>query len=469
MGTNRADVICGRGGDDTIIAKGGNDRVIAGPGKDVVRGGSGRDLLIGGTGRDDLSGNKGPDGLHGDGGNDRLDGGPAPDDLDGGGGTNTCVLDSDDDAFRCVYDLEPAAVVDLQSSTSAVDVTSSSKTVTVLVRVTDDTGVRQVSVSLSRQGSYAQYSGETSWLAEGTVRDGWWKTTITIPQYAPSGTYDYSVGTYDVMGRSGSGHDFPDVLQVTSVDDTELPVLESLSEPSPDTVLDVQTQAGSLRVTAHLTDNLSGVGYAYVCAQPKNVYLSSPPCSNFAKVSGTLLDGTWTAVIPLAKGSFTDQWRLFMGIWDRANPSAHAQYYPSTDPWGTPISPAGYGVFEVLGSDPPEPPQEPEVSSIEMTPTTVDTLSRAATVNGKVTFDDPDGVVKNAELTLQQTREGGYTEVEYTGQLTKGSDGIWRGPVVLARGAPPGTYQARVIGWGSDGNGRIFYLDAFVTVMDSSA
>ena len=469
VGTKRADVICGRGGDDTIIAKGGNDRVVAGQGDDLVRGGSGRDVLIGGSGRDDLSGDRGPDGLRGEGGNDRLDGGPQPDELDGGSGTNTCVLDSDDDASRCVYDLEPAMVVDLQPSTNTVDVTASSKTVTVLARVTDDTGVRQVSVSVSRQGAYAEYSAtDASRLVEGTARDGWWKSKITIPQYARAGTYGYTVSTYDVMGRSGTQDDVQDVtLEVQSVEDTELPVLETMTEPSPDTVLDVRSQGASLRVTTRLTDNLSGIDYAFVCAQPVNVYLASLPCASFGLVSGTHLDGIWVAVVPIPQGAWTDQWKLLVSMRDRANPSAHVDYYPSADPWGSPISPAGYGVFAVVGADPPEPPQEPEVSSIELTPTTVDTLSRPATVNGKVTFDDPDGVVTVAELTLQQTRPGGYTEIEYTGQLTKGSDGLWRAPVVLARGAPPGTYQARVIGWDGSGNGHIFYLDAYVTVVDS--
>ena len=32
---------------------------------------------------------------------------------------------------------------------------------------------------------------------------------------------------------------------------------------------------------------------------------------------------------------------------------------------------------------------------------------------------------------------------------------------------PPGTYQARVVGRDSLGTGHIFYVDAFVTVVDS--
>lgn len=486
VGTRRTDVICGLGGKDTIIGRGGNDRIVSGAGNDVIRGGAGRDVvnggpgidtltgeggqdeLVGGPDADDMSGGGGQDDLQGGGGNDHLDGGPRPDDLDGGVGSNTCVVGADDAASRCVYDLNAPTVVALEPSATDVDVSAADRQVTVRVRVTDDTGVRSVFVTLTRHGQGSTFDGDQSRLVAGTVRDGWWRSTIKLPRYARSGTYGYSVGMYDQMGRGAAADDFQDVvLNVTSVDDTELPVLESLSAPTPGTVLDVRSRGAQLRVTAHLTDNLSGIGYAYVCATPVNQYIGGTSCPDFQLVSGTARDGTWSVTVSIPEGAVSDQWKLRITIVDRANPSARASYYPDIEWWGPHISPAGYGVFDVIGSDPPEPTQDPEVATIDLTPTTVDTLANAATVSGTVTFDDPDAVVTRGELALQQTQPGGYTGIEYVASLIRGADGLWRAQVVLARGAPPGRYQARVIAYDSRGTGHIRYLDAYVTVVDS--
>jgi hypothetical protein len=486
VGTRRSDVICGLGGNDTINGKGGHDRVISGRGNDTVRGGSGsdvvdggpgtdvlrgeggRDALVGGAGADELSGGGGQDDLHGDPGDDHLDGGPEPDDLDGGAGSNTCVVGSDDEASRCVYDLAAPTVAALEQSVDQVDVSASDKPVTVRVRATDDTGVKAVSVTLLRHGGGSTFASYDSRLVDGTVRDGWWQTKIVIPQYAPSGTYGYRIGMYDRMDRWVAADDVHDlVLEVASIDDTQLPVLESLSAPEPGTVLDVRTAAAELVVTARLTDNLSGIRSAYVCALPVHEYLGGTSCPSFELVSGTVHDGTWSATVPIPQGSVTDQWKLWITLRDRANPQVPTTYFPDIEPWRPHMSPAGSGVFDVIGSEPPEPTRDPEVTSVELTPTTVDTLSRSATVSATVTVDDPDAVMTGGEFALQQIRPGGYTEVAYSAWLRKGTDGLWRADVVLAQGAPPGQYQARVAVFGDRNGGNIHYLDAFVTVVDS--
>lgn len=484
VGTKRADVICGLGGNDTIFGKGGNDRVVSGAGNDVVRGGTGsdvvdggsgrdtlsgevgRDELVGGAGADDLFGGDGQDDLQGDGGNDHLDGGPQPDVLDGGAGSNTCKVSAEDAASRCVYDLHAPTVITLETSATDVDVSAGDRYVTVRVRATDDTGVGSVFVTLFRHGQGSFFEADRSRLVAGTRRDGWWQSTIKLPQYAPSGTYSYTIAMYDQMGRWVTADDVQDlVLNVTSVEDTELPVLESLSAPVPGTVLDVRSSGAELRVTAHLTDNLSGVESAWVCAVPVNLFLGGgTSCPHLRLVSGTARDGTWSATVPIPRGAVTDQWKLSITIVDRANPTAWAQYYPDIEWWRLQISPAGYGVFDVIGSEPPAPKQDPEVSTIDLTPTTVDTLARPATVSATVKFDDPDAVVTSAHLSLRHTQPGG---IGYGADLSRGDDGRWRAQVVLARGAPPGRYQAEVIAVDSRGTGHIRHLDAYVTVVDS--
>jgi hypothetical protein len=489
VGTSRADVLCGLGGNDTILGRGGNDRIVSGPGHDKVRGGAGSDTLVGGNGRDvlvggdgddllagrsgadEITGGNGEDDVAGGTGDDFLDGGPQSDDIDGGDGTNTCIVDATDDAVRCVYDLDDPSLLGASSATPTVDVSDSDQSVTVRTHVVDDTGVATVDLWVQLKGSASFYASDRGTLVEGTTRDGWWESTITIPRYARTGSYMYLATLQDRLGRWVYGAAVPDAtLGVTSsVVDNTRPVVQELTQPTPATEIDVREEAGELAVTAHLTDDLSGVSEAVVCAQPVTYYHASPPCAFLSRTSGTPLDGVWSGKVLLAQGLVADQWKLTMTVKDKANGWDSAYYVSAEETWGTHFSPEGSGVFQVLGSDPQPPGQAPQVSSIELTPSVVDTLPGDATVSAVVGFDDPDDIVVMAMIYLQQVRPegGGYTEVSYMSWMQQGDDGLWRADIVLAQGTPPGQYQALVVP--ADGQlSYIRYVDAFVTVVDSS-
>lgn len=80
IGTAKADLIDGLGGNDTINGMAGNDTLNGGDGNDVLSGGVGNDYLYGGTGNDKLDGGTG---------NDKFDGGAGDDILLGGAGNDT--------------------------------------------------------------------------------------------------------------------------------------------------------------------------------------------------------------------------------------------------------------------------------------------------------------------------------------------------------------------------------------------
>jgi len=96
-GSNEADLLIGRGGNDRLNGNGGDDTVIGGAGNDSLRGEDGNDTLRGGAGNDTITGNDGNDTLTGGSGRDslyagrgadRLDGSTGDDILDGGEGND---------------------------------------------------------------------------------------------------------------------------------------------------------------------------------------------------------------------------------------------------------------------------------------------------------------------------------------------------------------------------------------------
>lgn len=100
VGTDHADVILLRGGDDHGAGRGGNDTILGSIGDDSLFGGTDRDSLFGGRGDDVLVGGAGDDRLSGRAGDDVLQGGAGRDFLLGGGGTNTLSGGSGIDRFR---------------------------------------------------------------------------------------------------------------------------------------------------------------------------------------------------------------------------------------------------------------------------------------------------------------------------------------------------------------------------------
>ena len=88
VGGKGNDKLYGQDGDDTLAGDEGDDRLDGGAGADILFGGLGRDSLIGGAGNDQLYGQEDNDTLAGEEGDDRLDGGDGDDRLDGGAGAD---------------------------------------------------------------------------------------------------------------------------------------------------------------------------------------------------------------------------------------------------------------------------------------------------------------------------------------------------------------------------------------------
>ncbi|MCI4662830.1 MAG: Ig-like domain-containing protein [Neomegalonema sp.] len=96
---NSDDIIIGTDGAEKLDGKSGNDSLFAGAGDDVMRGRDGDDLLVGGAGNDQIEGDDGADMLFGEAGDDKLRGREGDDILRGGDGADRLYGDGGNDTI----------------------------------------------------------------------------------------------------------------------------------------------------------------------------------------------------------------------------------------------------------------------------------------------------------------------------------------------------------------------------------
>jgi hypothetical protein len=454
-GTSKNDVICGLGGRDVIRGLGGNDTIDGGAGGDLIVGGAGNDQILGGLGSDVLSGDGGSDQLRGGLGNDDLTGGAGEDIVDGGEGTDWCTVDGIDLLTRCVYDRSAPLAFDLKVGPSAtVDVTDRAALVNFTVEVSDDTGVRQLQVMAQDSETGHSLNVGTASLISGTVREGTWRAFVQIPRYAPPGRFTIEAFATDRVGRTATAS-FPVPLRVRNLNpDLERPEVELLS-PSPSTVIDVRTSSKVLLIRARIKDSLSGVAEGgYFCAEyPMDDFYTHDGCVSSTLASGTTRDGIWEARVPIPSRSIGGDWNVSVWASDRARP---ADITATVGPdimraWTlegaettAKLFPNGKGRFTVRGA---VDSNAPSLVEVQLTPSSVDTLERAAAITINARAVDIEGVTSvGVSLHPIEMDSGSVSFAPADLALTSGTntDGWWSGTIVLPRGTPPGRYVIQI-------------------------
>ena len=485
IGTAGRDVICGLGGNDRISGRGGNDIIAAGAGNDVVDGGAGNDQIAGGPGNDSLQGDAGNDRLAGGsgtdkvsgdagadvqsggngddllrgaggndvitggGGDDDLGGGSGADDVDGGTGFNVCDEPGDpgDSQTRCVVDTAPPVVGEVSATPATVDVSEAAQTVRLEAHVTDDTGVKSVQI------------GNLATLVSGTTRDGIWAATIRVPRYIAPGPRDVDVTVRDRVGRWSAPTISGAYTVIDTVADQEMPVLQSLSLDR--TAVDVRAASQSITATVHVTDDLAGPTDLYLC--PAHAFPTGTPsfrqaggCEAMNQTSGDPRDSTWEATYVVPKGAPSGTWNFEVWISDAAGnfdndfwfgPDELAAIGPTNEPRYRAI-PDGGGVFTVQGT--PQDLNAPVLTSLTLSPSTVDTTTGAVQVTADIAGTDIEGTT-GAGLFI--AGYPGYPDnPNWTDsiqvawvqdfQLISGTpqDGVWRATFVVPGGTPNGSY-----------------------------
>ena len=190
----------------------------------------------------------------------------------------------------------------------------------------------------------------------GSRRDGVWEAKVTAYKWQTNGPVKVHLWAMDRAGRYVERTVTSMLSVVGAVPDVTAPVLQDLSLDK--SALDVTAAAGSVTVTAKVTDAYSGVVEPFACLmQPsESGPYSAESCDVLAKVAGTV--NTWKATLPVEQGALTGEWNLGVGVSDRAGQgtfyfsgeayhreaSADEMFYPIAE------MPAGKGLLSVTGS-----------------------------------------------------------------------------------------------------------------------
>jgi hypothetical protein len=290
-------------------------------------------------------------------------------------------------------------LVSVDFTPKTVDVSNGSQLVTVTAHLTDagstcpicgNSGVNYAYFYFySPSGNQSVAVGfDSSRRVSGTAQDGIYQNTLTIPTVSESGNWTLTFGyVYDLLGNhtyysipawgdSPFPSGTPTTLAVTSAfADTTPPQLVSI-DFTPKSV-DVTSGSQVVTVTAHLTDDNSGVNYAYFYFySPSGNQSVAVGFDSSRRVSGTAQDGIYQNTLTIPKVSESGNWTLTFGyVYD---PLGNHTYY-SIPAWGDSPFPSGTPTTLAVtcGTADKTPPQ---LVSVDFTPKSVDVTSGAQVV-----------------------------------------------------------------------------------------
>ena len=258
----------------------------------------------------------------------------------------------------------------------------------------------------------------------GDALDGIYKTIVCLPAHSPAGTWTVNnvwlrdaVGNEtNIPGTTLAQAGFPTSFEQISAGDTELPRLWSLSMST--TTVDTSAAPATIHLTAHVTDNDTGVAYVGVTFStgPVNQVISLPTALWLR--SGTINDGIFEGDLVVPRYYRRGFWAL-SSVFLRDSAGNMGNVPPNE--LAAVGGPAG---FSQTGADDTTSPQ---IRSVTMTPGEVDTSTGPATVTVTVRASDDlsglfvDGVAAGSQnmVTLISPSQQRATALL---ELTSGTD-----------------------------------------------
>lgn len=364
------------------------------------------------------------------------------------------------------FDTTPPEIVGFSIDPGAIDVTSTSQTVTVTLQVTDDlSGVSYGYVYFVSPDVGQRRYVYLGFPVAGDRLNGTWQAQFTFPKFVDAGTWriDY-VYLRDVVGNTAyaytnvlAGLGFPTDLEVTSNEDVTPPEIVSLTL-TPD-VVDVS--GGNQTVTARLQirDATAGVDMRTCSNCYTTLNLRSPTAGqdvyvsrySFSLVGGNFQDGTWEGSFTIPRYSEAGEWQAnYLYVEDLAGNLSQIR-----QPDLGALLPDGLTV----NSD-PQDVEPPQLVDLEVVPTFIDTTASDANVTVTFTFtDNLAGVGPQRGYTrLYAGSPSGQNRSALTGQVTSGTsvDGVTQQSMFFPQYSEDGNWK--LTAYLQDETDNILYL-----------
>lgn len=353
-------------------------------------------------------------------------------------------------------DTTAPTVTSVTFTPASVSTQSAAAIVTITTRITDAaSGLSHASVTFTSP-TRAQTRSASIGSSErimGNANDGTYSDTITFPQYSEPGTWTLSMSLYDAVGnyRSISGPQLQALgitttISVTGTGDVEAPAIASFTSTPPS--ITTQTGAAMVSINTRLTDALSGLSHASVTfTSPTRAQTRSASVGSSERVTGTATDGTYTDTITFPQFSEPGPWTLSLSLYDavgnyRSMSAAQLQ---------------ALGIATTLTVTGSGDTVAPTLASVSFTPSTLSTVSAAATVVLDARITDTGSGLSHASVTFTspsraQTRSASVGSAE----RVSGSavDGTYADTITFPQFSEPGTWNLSVSLYDAVGNYR---------------
>ena len=214
-------------------------------------------------------------------------------------------------------DTEAPALASLTLTPSSVNVTSSAETVTAVAEITDNaSGVAFGDLDFKAPSGEKITVPVTFVRMSGTATKGLYEAKQTFKPYIKAGTWSVSdVGLVDAVGNEANisssqleGKGFAHSVAVTDGnEDIEAPQLTALSIAP--TKINTVLSGKQVLLTAHMTDNLSGVAAANVVFE-NEAGTKLTNVEPFVRASGNELSGVYEAVATFKQSTESGTWRV---------------------------------------------------------------------------------------------------------------------------------------------------------------
>ena len=484
-GGDGVDSLTGGTGNDTMSGDAGNDTIGGGDGNDVLAGGDGNDVMAGGDGNDRMLGDGGNDNLKGEAGNDGMIGGVGTDVLAGANGApaqterNLCEKDLNDTVTYCGFDNAAPWVESATMSTTSVDTSSTSQSITVTMRLTDELmGVDNAGCSVTFDGARSATGYDRAVRVSGDAIDGTYTCKVTIPVGGSTGRWGLNVDTKDRAGNMGFANqgpngkwhsNLPEIMaqtpehwiQQTGAGDNKSPRITNLVFSKKE--IDTSAGSASFNLDMTITDDFSGVD-AVNCGPRHNSVENFDIQIVVTQLSGTSKNGVWRCAVTLPKNSGQGRWYLAVFTSDKSGKRYSVQGIPDSETaWAVddvaelnvqPNLDLGTNFITQVGAGDDE---LPSMTSVSLDKTQVNTSSSDQTVVATLNLVDVKSGIRSVELRSFSPTTFAQNVSFCTKKSADGAGNeVWNCSLKLPLGSQKGLHAFSVMMYDKVGN-RVTY------------